>query len=305
LRHRRTVRRGRRPRLGHVQCVPQSQAFPRLPRDARQDGRQHRRLHHLHSRPHSRRCHLDGDENGQALLHAKTADARRVRGALPDPLGQAHRCRHANGKPGARRRADPPRGRVGSRRDHRQRHRGAHLDQPPDLAAGHDRAPGQGRRAQGLGLGFVAWPGVAPTVRQRVRSVFVARLVGLWHRGAWRHGLPYHGHGVVEPRAGFADECAGTARRQHRRERPELGRDRLPIRLPWQPSAGEACLVRRQKERCAKRAVTRDHRRRQHGCQGPEGFRLRVDRRQGTDVFQSQRHGLEDHRARRGRGETD
>ena len=87
-------------------------------------------------------------------------------------------------------------------RQNRNRDRSACLDQSPHLAAGHQ--PSACRYAAGVfALGSVAWPrpgaSLCPACQRQGRSaetialpyLQLARVVGLWHGRARRHGLPY------------------------------------------------------------------------------------------------------------------
>src|SRR5436853_623207 len=57
----------------------------------------------------------------------------------------------------------------------------------------------------------------------------MARLVGLWHRGARRHGLPHRQHAISGIGARVPDEC----RRGIRRIEPRNGKGDLGMKLEW------------------------------------------------------------------------
>ncbi len=86
--------------------------------------------------------------------------------------------------------------RGGAERGHRPGPRSARLDQPADLAAGPVTADGHAARARATGLGRVAGAGARAALQSGLSPVQMARLVGLWHRSAGRHGLP-HGQPAV------------------------------------------------------------------------------------------------------------
>ena len=89
---------------------------------------------------------------------------------------------------------------------HRPGARGALLDQPPDLAAGHAAADRGAGCAGRPGLGSVDGAGADAPVPEDLPSVRLARVAGLRCRRDGRHGVSRHGRGIHDPEARRADE---------------------------------------------------------------------------------------------------
>ena len=172
-------------------------------------------------------------------------EARRLRETAPRSKGL-----HADGQPGhgrqrpARRRSrssgpacigtgqakstSGPIGRSGRRR-RRSRKR-------PQTDAGAGARP----------LGPVARAGPGAAVRRRLSPVRLARLVGLRHRRAGRHGLPHRQHAVHGPEARLPDQRRRpSASDGQPGDLPGLGQGHLRVPGPRRHAAGQAHLVRR------------------------------------------------------------
>ena len=155
-----SAKAGRAPARDDAGEVSEGDRLQRLPRDAG-EAEGHRRGARRDARSHARRDRDGRDAARQARLRAEAADAHHQRGARADRGGAEVQGRDADGQSGALRRGPPPDAGVVRGRRHRPGARGALLDQPPDLAAGHaaaDRGPGQSRRA---------WTGTCGWARRR------------------------------------------------------------------------------------------------------------------------------------------
>ena len=171
----------------HARQVPEGGRVQGLPRDAR-EAEGHRRGARRHARSHARRDRHGRDAARQARLRAEAADAHDQRGPGADRGRAEVQGRDADGQPGPLGRGPAPDAGMARRRRDRPGARGALLDQPPDLAAGHapaDRDAGGARRP---GLGSVDRPRADAPVPQDVPSVRLARVAGLRRRRDGRHG---------------------------------------------------------------------------------------------------------------------
>ena len=109
--------------------------------------------------------------------------------------------RHADGQPGHGRRAACARRPRWSRPACSATVKEVHVwTNRPIWPQGGDRAASRSRCPPNLRLGPVARPGARAALRRRLSSVRVARLVGLRHRRAGRHGLPHRQHALHGPR---------------------------------------------------------------------------------------------------------
>ncbi|CAA9421791.1 MAG: Putative NADH-dependent dehydrogenase, partial [uncultured Phycisphaerae bacterium] len=273
---RRAVRRRRGPRRRRVRALPRRPPLRRLPQDAGEGGEAHRRGDGLDARPHARAGGGAGDADGQARVLPEAADAHAVRGPADDARRARAEGRDADGQPGPQRRGPAPQRGVDPGRRAGRGAGGARVDGPPDLAAGR-RPPAGGTGAGDDGVGPVARAGAAAPVRRaRVRAVQLARVLGLRHRRAGRHGLPQHRPRVLRARpARAADGRRHAHVRRDRREPAEVVRDRVrlppPGRAPGRRGAAGAGVhddvVRRRRE-----APGRPR-------EGPDAGRERRDRR--------------------------
>ena len=203
--HLRPVRRGLEDGARRVPELPPGQALPRLPRDARQGRKEHRRRDGVDSRPLARRGRAPGDEARQARLHPEAAGPHVGRGARAGAGGPRVEGRDPDGEPGSHARRNPPDPRVGRGRRDRDRAGGPLLDQPSVVAAGH-RASARGVLRAGIArLEPVARPRAGAAVQSRLCPVQVARVVGFRHGVPGRHGLPHHGRRLLDARSRLPD----------------------------------------------------------------------------------------------------
>ena len=178
-RQRRRAVRSRRERGGqrgpqaarHAREIAEGSPVQGLPRHAR-EAEGHRRR--ARGDAGSLACpDRDGlDAAGQARVRAEAADAHHQRGSRAHRSGAEVQGRHADGQPGPLGRGSAADAGMARRRRHRSGARGALLDQPADLAAGHaapDRDAGRARRPR---LGHVAGPraGCVRSTRPTTRS---------------------------------------------------------------------------------------------------------------------------------------
>ena len=201
--------RGRQGRPGAARDdageVPEGDRLQRLPRDAG-EAEGHRRGARRDARSHARRDRDGRDAARQARLRAEAADAHHQRGARADRGGTEVQGRDADGQSGPLRGGAAPDAGVVRGRRHRPGARGALLDQPPDLAAGH-AAAGRGAAGAGRpGLGPVVRSGADAPVPQDLPPVRLARLAGLRRRRDGRHGVSRDGRGVDGPEARRTDQ---------------------------------------------------------------------------------------------------
>ena len=177
-----------------------------------------------------------------------------------------------------RHRADPVRGR-------RAGPRGPRLDEPAvqvlEAGAGpRGTARGDAAGAAARGLGPLARPRPRAAVPPGLPPARLARLVGLRHRRAGRHGLPHGQPAVHGAEAGPADPRLGRERRGEPRDLPRLGDDHLRVPGAGRPPAGEADLVRGGPRRQAPPPAGRALRGRDAVVQ-----RLAAGRREGVDLL--------------------
>ena len=186
------------------------QGLPRHAREAEGHRRGARRDAGSQARPdrHGR------DAAGQARLRAEAADAHDQRGPGAHRSGAEVQGRHADGQPGPLGRGPAPDAGVARRRRDRPGARGALLDQPADLAAGHAAADRDAGGARRPGLGHVDRPRADAPVPQDLPPVRLARVAGLRRRRDGRHGLSRPGRGVHDPEARRADQRHLDARLQ-------------------------------------------------------------------------------------------
>ena len=210
--HRRALRlrRERRRKRGdeearHRGQVPEGGRLQGLPRDAR-EAEGHRRGARRHARSHPRRRRDGGDAARQARLRPEAADAHDQRSAGADRGRAQVQGRDADGQSGTLRRGAAPDAGVARRRRDRRGARGAVLDEPADLAAGHAAADRDDCRSRWPRLGPVDRADPDASLPQDLSSVRLAGVAGLRRRRDGRHGLPRHGRGVHDPEARFADE---------------------------------------------------------------------------------------------------
>ena len=239
--HRRPVRRRQRLLGEDRRAFPEGQVLQGLPGDARQ-GEGHRRGDHRDAGSHPRRHHDGGPGGRQARVLPEAADAHGGRGPQDHRGGAPGRRRHPDGQPGPLLRVDARAQGVARRRRHRRRHRGPRLDRPPGgrrpVVGLRPDGPAEGHAAGAgdAGLGPVARPCSLPAVPSRVPPDEVARLGGLRHRPARRHGLPHPRSRLLGARAGRSEDGPGrprpttsrTSPRRRSRARPSCATSSRP-----------------------------------------------------------------------------
>jgi hypothetical protein len=130
-------------------------------------------------------------------------DAHAPRMPRADESGQGGRRDDLDGQPGARQRRLALDERVDSGGRDRRGPRGPCLDRPRGQAV-ETRHPVSDGHA--LGAGFarlepVARPNAGAALSPGLRPLRLARLVGLWHRSARRHGLPHRRSSGLGPKS--------------------------------------------------------------------------------------------------------
>ena len=206
--------------------------------------------------PHPRGHRDGGDAAGQARVLREAPHPHRRRGARPGDHGPRAGRGHPDGEPGPRQRRHPAHPRVDRGRRRRHRARGAVLDQPAHLAAGHRAAHRGPSRPAGSRLGPVPGAGPRTAVPPRVSPVPMARMVGLWHRRPRRHRLSLDGRGVLGPSARPADPNRGRDDAAVRRDGAGGVAHHLRLPGPRRPAAG-ALRVARRRPRPAPAAAAR------------------------------------------------
>ena len=149
-------------------------------------------------------------------------------------------------------------------RDGPARHRegSSRLDESSDLAAGRGPPAGEAGSLDAQ-LGSLDRPRAVPAVCRRLSSVRLARLVGLRHRRAGRHGLPHLQPAVHGPQHARPDLGRGRVPGAQRRQLSAAVEDQIRIpRARW-PGRVHDVLVRRRQPAAARAVQGRDaHRRR-------------------------------------------
>ena len=126
--------------------------------------------------------------------------------------------------------------------------------QAPDIVARPKETPGIPNH---VALVRVPRPGAGPAVQPGLSPARLARVVGLRHRLAGRHGLPHGQPRLHGAQARPADARLGPERRDQLRDLPGLGDDHLRVPGARRPAAGEADLVRGGQGRQAEPALGR------------------------------------------------
>ena len=119
------------------------------------------------------------------------------------------------------------------------------LDEPSDLAAGaeSDVAASGNAGAGKSALGSVAWHRSRASLQPRISTIQLARLVGLRHRGARRHGLPYRQPAVHGDEARPSDFDRRRVRRSESRNLSVLGEGEIRVCRPRRYARSDVPLV--------------------------------------------------------------
>jgi hypothetical protein len=136
-----------------------------------------------------------------------------------------------------------------SGRHHRAGEAPARLEQSSHLAARHGSSQGRGSSAGACRLGRMDRAGAdAPLQGQGVSHLRLARLAGLRHRRARRHGLPYREHAVPRVEARLPDHDRGGVHRHEQGSMAEELKDSLPVPRARRTPAARLLVVRRRLE---------------------------------------------------------
>ena len=194
------MRRGLGLRRQDIQRLPQRQTLQGLAQAVRRNEQLNRRSARSNTRPFARRNSGPRNNAGQAYLRAETAYTQRVRVQAAYKARQEIQSSHTNGQPRQLVRLVPPGYGMDTRRGDRRRVRGILLDRPSHLASRAGRAQGRSARSNDARLGLVHRPGRETPLRSGLHAVELARVLGLRHRRARRHGLPYNGPALLGAR---------------------------------------------------------------------------------------------------------